>query len=146
MNKFKYFELAEFLKSDTATKRRIDNTPTFEVVDHLSALVMVILDPLREAWGGRLNVTSGYRSARLNTAVGGAITSAHCRGYAADIQTADRNQDDFMRFAEYWLKKNNVPFDQSIKEKDSKGNVWWHISLYSSTGAQRRQYLAINKD
>lgn len=145
MNKFRYFELDEFLSSDKAKARRIDNYPTFEVVDHLAALVMTILDPLRAAWGSGLNVTSGYRCRALNAAVGGANTSAHLRGYAADIVPANGRIDEFMKFAEDWLRRTNTPFDQSICEKDSRGRRWWHIGLFSSTGTQRRQYLSLTK-
>ena len=33
-----YFSLAELLRSDTAAARNIDNTPSWEVVDHLREL------------------------------------------------------------------------------------------------------------
>lgn len=146
MSKFRYFELDEFIVSDTAKNRRIDNTPTFEVVDHLSALTMTILDPLRAAWGSGLTITSGYRSPLLNTAVGGVTNSAHCKGYAADVVPTNGRIDDFIKFAETWLKNNGVPFDQSISEKDRRGNRWWHIALRSISGSQRKQFLALTKN
>ena len=46
-----YFSLVEFLRSDTAAARGIDNIPSWEVVDHLRALADNLLDPLRVAWG-----------------------------------------------------------------------------------------------
>lgn len=145
MAKFKYFELDEFLDSAIAKKKGVQNYPTFEVVDHIEELVRVILDPIREAWGSGMDVSSGFRCQKLNTLIGGSLTSAHLRGYAADIIPTNGKIKEFYEFAENYLKKHNVAFDQSIREKDSKGNEWWHIGLYSSMGTQRRQYKALEK-
>jgi len=145
MGKFRYFELDEFLASSVAKSRRIDNTPTFEVVDHLSALTRVILDPLRDAWGSGLTITSGYRCKRLNAAVGGVYNSVHLLGYAADVVPVNGKIEDFFAFAETWLKTHNIAFDQSIRERDRRGNVWWHIALYGNNGVQRKQRLALTK-
>lgn len=41
----KYFTLNELTRSDTATKDKIDNTPTAEAVKNLTALVDNVLDP-----------------------------------------------------------------------------------------------------
>lgn len=143
--KYTHFELAEFVASDTARLRRIDNTPTFAAVDNLDVLVMTILEPLRAAWGSGLKVTSGYRCRALNTAVGGVANSVHMLGYAADIVPANGQTEAFMEFAEDWLRRTGTPFDQSIRERDRRGNTWWHIGLYSNAGTQRRQYLALTK-
>lgn len=145
MKKFPHFSLSEFVYSGTAKKRKIDNTPDFEHIDHLEALIMTILEPLRVAWGSGLNVTSGYRCRALNSAVGGVYNSVHQLGYAADIVPANGKLKEFMAFAEKWLHDTHTPFDQSIKEKDRKGNEWWHIALYSNNGQQRRQYLSLTK-
>lgn len=145
MGRYKNFELSEFVKSAKATARGIDNTPSFEVVDHLEELVDTILQPLRDAWGKPLLVTSGYRCPALNKAVGGAATSAHLYGYAADVQVSrPQDLDKFIAFAENWLRRNNVAFDQSISEA-SEDARWWHIGLRNSKGAQRRQFLALKK-
>lgn len=141
----RYFELNEFLQSDTAKKRGIDNTPTFEAVDHLEELVTVILDPLREAWGSPLRVSSGFRCKALNKAVGGANTSAHLTGYAADIAPTDpRRTGKFILFANAWLQEHRIPFDQSIDEAVGSSR-WLHISIRHNDGLQRRQYLTIHK-
>lgn len=64
---------------------QIENLPSWIDVDNLLDLAVLVLDPIREAWGQPLTVTSGYRSPQLNAAVGGVPTSAHMDGCAVDI-------------------------------------------------------------
>lgn len=142
MAKFKYFELDEFVKSSTAEKNGIDNTPTFEIVDNLSELVESILDPLRAAYGKPIHVSSGYRSPALNSAIKGASpTSVHPLGYAADLKAA--NQEEFKAFVKDWLVKTRTRFDQCILEK-SGNEEWVHIGLYNRRGQQRGQIKLMN--
>ena len=44
-----------------------------------------LLDPIREAWGKPIIVSSGYRCKELNALVGGVKNSHHLLGCAADI-------------------------------------------------------------
>lgn len=81
----KYFTIAELTKSRTAAAQGIDNAPSPTVIANLNALVDHVLDPLREAWGHPLRVTSGYRCPQLNKAVGGVPRSQHMLGQAADV-------------------------------------------------------------
>ena len=142
MAKFNYFELDEFLRSDTAARRGIDNTPTFEIVDHLGELVRCFLDGLRADLGKPIVVTSGYRSPALNRAVGGAQASVHMIGYAADIHCPSMKFDDFKSFVLDWVRKTGAKFDQIILEKDlSSGAQWIHVGLYNNAGQQRGQIL-----
>ena len=134
-----YFTLAELIRSDTARKRGIDNTPTWEVVEHLSELVASFLDPLRRAYGQPIRVSSGYRSPELNNAVHGAATSVHMIGYAADLQVGG-SFPKFRDFAISWARANGIAFDQIIVESDSaSGAKWLHVGLFSNAGEQRRQ-------
>lgn len=137
--KFENFELNEFIVSDTATRKRIDNTPTFEVVDHLEELISKILQPMRYVYGLPIVVTSGYRSTRLNKVVGGVATSIHKIGYAVDIQPKDmRTFTTFAMFVKKFLIDNEIKFDQCIIER--KGSTRWiHIGLYNNAGQQRMQ-------
>ena len=150
MPRFQNFTLKEFCASETATRRRIDNTPDFDEVLHAVELIDKILQPLRTAWaqadgkGSGLRITSGYRCAVLNKAVGGVSNSAHLAGFAADVQPINGKLEEFIVFAEQWLRANGVAFDQSIREKSGKAE-WWHIGIRDRYGRQRRQYLAIDK-
>lgn len=136
MAEFKYFSLKELCASDVATKKKIDNFPSFTVVQHLSELTDKILEPLRVAWGSGIKVNSGYRCDALNRAVGGVSTSAHKQGYAADLVPSNGKIDDFGKFVKDWLIKNRIKFDQLLFETSGK-TKWLHVGLYSSTGTQR---------
>lgn len=132
----KHFTIHELTKSATADRRKIDNTPNAAVIANLTALVDKILDPLREAWGAPIIVTSGYRCPRLNAAVGGVKTSQHKLGQAADIRTVSDKPADNKRLFDL-IVKLGLPYDQLI---DEYGYNWVHVS-YSSRN--RRQILHI---
>lgn len=140
----RYFTLQELCFSATAEDRGIDNFPTWEVANNLRDLTERILDPLRQAWGGPINVSSGYRCPLLNTAVGGSPSSVHPLGWAADLQPANGKTEYFIDFARSWVKASGVRFDQFIRETDGR-LVWLHISLYSPVGSQRGQFLDLVK-
>ena len=145
MSKHRYFELSEFIVSSTAKKKGIDNTPSFEVVEHLDELVEKILDPLRAAYGMAIIVSSGFRCLLLNKAVGGVPDSVHILGWAADLQV----RGSFRKFVEFvveWFRKTGTKFDQLIVESDAKGNKWLHIGLYDNYGRQRGQILNVEKN
>lgn len=144
MSKYPNFTLSEFIESSTAKWRMIDNTPDFDIVEHLDELVGTILQPLRRAWGKPLTVSSGYRCPALNRAVGGVSNSAHLYGYAADITTTG-DLDTFIEFAERWMKAQGVKWDQSINESNKKGSHWWHIAIRGAGGVQRCQSFKLLK-
>lgn len=118
----KWFSVEELTRSDTAQRLGIDNTPGREAVASMEALVENVLDPLREAWGKPLRVTSGYRSPKLNVAVGGSRTSHHMKGMAADITTGNRVEN---RRLFQLIIDLNLPFSQLIDEKNFS---WIHVS------------------
>lgn len=132
-----YFTLPELLKSDTAARKGIDNTPSFEVVAHLLELTEDFLDPLRAAWGKAIRVSSGYRCDKLNKAVGGSATSVHKIGYAADLQTSG-SFTKFRDFVVAWVRQTGTKFDQLLLERDTKtGAQWIHVGLRNNAGQQR---------
>lgn len=81
----KYFSIKELCKSETAIKKGIDNHPTPEAEANMVRLIEQICDPIREKFGKPISVSSGYRCPKLNAAVGGAKTSYHLKGCAADL-------------------------------------------------------------
>lgn len=134
-----YFTIPELINSDVAKKYGIDNTPTLEVKQHLKELIENLLNPIREAWGGPIIVTSGYRCPRLNTVLKGSKTSAHLTGYAADLIPGNGQRAKFIKFVQEYLRKSNIPFDQCINEY----NRWCHVGLYNNSRQQRKQIFRI---
>lgn len=130
----KHFTLSELTRSATAHRLGIDNTPPTSAVVALNQLVEQVLDPLREAWGAPLYVTSGYRCASLNRAVGGVPHSQHQLGQAADITTGSI---DGNRQLWHLLLQLHLPVDQAINEHHFQ---WLHIS---HGPRNRRHYFAI---
>lgn len=105
----KNFSYSEFEASETAKAKGILNAiTTVEVRENIRALVLEVLQPLRDAWGKPLHVNSGYRCPQLNAAVGGVPTSQHTVGEAADIKA--ENPIMLAQLA-YDLA---LPFDQMI--------------------------------
>ena len=84
MNLTQHFSLAELTASNKARQLGIDNTPPPELVPRL-VMVAEMLERIRSTLNCPVLVTSGYRCERLNLSVGGATTSDHPQGHAADI-------------------------------------------------------------
>lgn len=119
----KYFSFQEFERSDTATRYAIDNTIPDRLRGNVAMLVDMVLDPLREAWGKPIIVTSGYRCPELNKLVKGVATSMHLSGRAADISTG--NSVDNRKL--YQLAQDmKLPYFELIGKK--YGFRWLHIS------------------
>lgn len=150
----KYFNLEECIYSATAAARGIDNTPPFEIEDHIVESVETLLDPLREAWEqhcrqyglGRvgIRISSGYRCPELNRAVGGSSTSAHRYGYAFDLVPTNGKMRSFKRFCRVFLAGR--AFDQLISEGEDDSGIpsWMHVGYKHPDGVQQRgQYLSM---
>lgn len=135
----KYFTIKELTASSTAKRKGIDNRPTQEVTTALVALVENVLDPLRQAYGKPIVVTSGYRCAKLNKVVGGASSSQHVRGEAADIRSVSDNPKENKVIFDL-IRKLNLPFDQLINEYNYD---WVHVSF--SRYKKRGQVLTATK-
>lgn len=137
----KYFTVAEMLKSETAEKNKINNTPSIEVEQNIEELLEV-LDGLREFYGKPIRITSGYRCAEVNRLVRGVPTSAHVIGYAADLRPVGDTFENFKASVLKWLKKSKVKFDQCIIERN-KSTQWVHFGLYNRKGQQRGQQFSL---
>lgn len=87
------------------------------VRDSVKALVLNVLQPLRDAWGAPLAINSGYRCPAVNKAVGGVSTSQHTKGEAADVCPFGRNghgsANEIRRLAKMVVDLG-LPFDQVI--------------------------------
>lgn len=130
----KYFTIEELCRSDKARQIGISNTPTDDIIDSLSDLVENVLDPARGMLGRTVTVNSGYRCLELNKSVGGAPTSQHTKGEAADLTTGNREENKRL----FEIIRDHLPFDQLINEYDYS---WIHVSYRQ--GNNRKQILKI---
>lgn len=135
-----YFTVEELTASDVARKFNIDNTPTPQVRQHLEELIDKLLNPIRDAWGSPVIVSSGYRCPALNTRVGGAKKSAHLTGYAADLVPSNGRRKEFINFVQKFLLSSGLYFDQCINEYGR----WCHVGLKNLEGRQRKQIFKIS--
>jgi hypothetical protein len=144
MNLSKNLTLAEVTKSTTAKRLGIDNTPDEWTTENLRQVAINIFQPLRDSFGCPIYVSSGYRSADLNTAIGGSKRSQHVEGRAfdldADVYGRCTNSQIFK-----WIKEN-LEFDQLIWEfGDSDNPDWVHVS-YVYDGINRKRCLKACRD
>jgi hypothetical protein len=137
MNISKNFTLEELCASATAKAQGINNMPDTGQTVNLCALVHNVLQPLRDAMGP-ITIASGFRSYRLNQAVGGVEGSQHMKGEAADIFI--KGDKEYGRKLFKWIM-DNCDFDQLIWEHNSKGTYWVHVS-YKVDGKNRRHVIS----
>lgn len=131
----KNFTLAELTKTSI---RGIENEPDEAQLAALTLLTNTILQPLRDKIGPVM-INSGFRSEKVNKKIGGASTSQHTKGEAADIETPAMSNYEL---AKYIIA--NFDFDQLILEFASKEDPragWVHVS-YKETGNRKSVLLA----
>ena len=110
-----HFTLEEMLRSETATKKGIENRINAEEVNNLQKLCQKVLEPLRQHFGKPIRINSGFRCKALNDAVGGAKNSYHTKGRAVDIPNVPG-----------WLAyiRDHLPHTELINE-----GSWLHVAL-----------------
>jgi len=119
------FSLAEMVRSQTAQRRGIPNNPGRAETLALRTLCDNVLQPVREHFGAPVNVSSGFRSPRLNRAIGGSGSSQHCIGEAADFTVAGKSNLEVCK----WMERR-LNYDQLIYEFGESG--WVHCSFSAS--------------
>ncbi len=147
-----HISMSEAVKSQTATRLGIDNTPDDRQLANMQRVANDCFEPLRRAKNVPLGISSFFRCPNLNKAIGGSVTSQHCAtedskginaaaiDIDADIYGGITNKEIFN-----WLKAN-VEFDQLIWEFGTEDEPnWVHISKREHTN--RNQVLrAIRKN
>ena len=121
-----HFTLAEFVASQTATRKGINNDPPVELYPALRRTADG-LERIRVLVGGPIVITSGYRSKALNSSIGGAVGSQHVLGEAADIRALGMEPSDLARLIDE--NRTTIQHDQLILEYPPDG--WVHVSFTS---------------
>ena len=146
-----HFKLSEFTRSATATARKIDNTPSQEVISNLKVLCQNVLEPLRAFAQQPIIISSGYRCPKLNSAVGGVYSSQHTLGEACDIRlpvskhTPQRDgkahtDKEILNSWFDWIV-TNTDFDQAIIETANGKDFWIHVSCRANKRKNRHQVI-----
>lgn len=135
-----HFTIEELYASATAKAKGIDNKPNVQQVINLVYLAAFVLEPLRVAMREPIKIGSGFRSLRLNQAVGGVSNSQHLTGQAADL-CIDGDIQKGRKWFDYI--RQHLPFDQLIWEKNPKtGSCWVHVSyVHPDFGKNRRKVI-----
>jgi zinc D-Ala-D-Ala carboxypeptidase len=139
-----HLDMSEVIRSESAKRLGIKNIPTDEHTANLKVIAENIFEPIRQNFRVPIRISSAYRSAALNRAIGGATNSQHSIGEAIDIDM-DGNPHGVTNKQIFDYIKNNLNFDQLIWEfGDNKNPDWIHVS-YKAKGNQRKQVLVAKK-
>ena len=123
------FTLNEFIHSEVATRKGIDNTPPADVLANLHELAAQ-MEKVRDLLGAPIHINSGYRSPKVNAAVGGSTVSAHMTGQAVDFTCPTFGTPLEVAIE---IAASDIEFDQLIAE-----GSWIHLGI---RGDMRRQVL-----
>jgi len=115
------FSLDQLISSETAEREHSDNNPGPEIVENLRLLAEG-LEKVQALTRFPLDIASGYRCLELNRCVGGARSSQHMLGQAADFTCAEFGPPVEIVKA---IRGSEIDFDQCILEYAK----WVHISF-----------------
>lgn len=130
----KHFELWEFTVSQTATRLGLKNQPGKKALTNIKRLVRR-LEIIRAILEAVVIISSGYRSPKVNAAVGGSPRSQHMQGLAADFNVPGYTVEQLISI----IKSSGIKYDQLINEFDS----WVHISIPPKGSKPRMQSFKI---
>lgn len=126
------FWLYEFLRSDTAAKHKIDNTPHAAELENIgltAVMMQAVRDLLSDHFGAEIavTITSGFRSDAVNRHkdVRGSSTSDHRLGLAADFKAARLLSGEIcdpMVCAQV-IAKSPLQFDQLLHYRRSRNHL-----------------------
>ncbi|WP_430430181.1 D-Ala-D-Ala carboxypeptidase family metallohydrolase [Oceanicaulis sp.] len=104
-----HFTWREALRSQTAHKHGLDNTPGPEAIQAIKSAAEC-MEFVRSLLGLIIDVTSWFRSPLVNEAVGGSPTSDHVTGWALDFRARGLSA----HIAARRIIKSPIMFDQLI--------------------------------
>jgi len=133
MNLTANFTLAEMVKSETALRHNMDNTPGETEIENLKQLCEQVLQPVRNHFQTGVKVNSGFRHPEVNAKVGGSKTSDHPGIPNADLAI--------------WIM-DNLQYTQLILEFYTPGipdSGWVHVS-YDPANLKKQNLTAVKKD
>lgn len=136
----KHITYKEGIRSNTALRRGIDNTPGDYELSNMNNIAVNLFEPLREWVGGPIKITSFFRCEELNKAIGGSSRSQHCQGRAMDLDDTFGHKTNAEMFK---YIKSNLSYDQLIWEfGDDENPDWIHVSFVSEMENRGRSMRA----
>lgn len=125
-----------------ATATGLPNVAPAHARANLRRLVATVLEPLRDIVGRPVRVTSAYRSPEVNRAIGGAPSSQHESGLAADLTVKGATSADLGALVVAY----GLPFDQLVVYDETSGKGHLHVSIAPVDRAPRGQILVFDGD
>ena len=147
MHLSEHYTLGEVTK--TSVKTADGNIPSRVAIENLKNLCENWLEDLRYShntlYGEKdepIIITSGYRSADVNKAVGGSPTSNHLTGCAVDIRCAGVEQA--IRYAAILLDAaddRQEDYDELLIERNRKGHYWVHFAVRPKDNRRKTMFI-----
>ncbi len=138
----KNLSLNEVIKSNTAERKGIDNSPNETHLVNLKYLAEQVFQPVREHFGAPIYISSGYRSPALNEAIGGSPRSFHSHGMALDLDQDGRN-NGVSNADVFFFIKENLPFSELIWEFGTEDNPnWVHVAIAKGRENEKKIKIA----
>jgi len=134
-----HFSLEEMVKSQTATRKGIPNTPSEAHTEAMRKACENILEPVRTHYSIPFTPSSGYRSAELCLAIGSSVNSQHAKGEAVDFEVPSIPNFEVAG----WVVAN-LDFDQLILEHYTGGNTGWIHCSYKDAD-NRKEVLTYDR-
>lgn len=142
MNLSKNLTLADMVRSESAKRHNISNQPTAQHLENMRYLAEKVFQPIRDHFGFKIYVSSGYRSAALNAKISGSNSSFHSKGCAIDI---DNDNTLITNKQIFEFIKENLEFTELIWEKGSDTNpAWVHVAIVK--GREKEKEILKTKD
>ena len=138
--------LSEVIKSNTATRKGIDNSPTKLHIANLEYLAKKIFQPIREHFECPIFVSSGYRSKALNEAIGGSQKSFHSHGMALDLDM-DGKSKTVCNMCVFNFIKENLPYTELIWEFGTTDKPdWVHVAIAKGREQEKNAKIAYREE
>jgi hypothetical protein len=137
-----HHSLEEWLHTSHSVRNQIEPVvigdevkTTDRILENIQLTSTELLDVLTEIFGAPV-FSSGYRCTALNKIVGGATSSAHLYGCAADLRWTEWQLSEVVQVA----VDSGLPFDKLILEVRGPTH-WLHVQGAEADGIPRRELI-----
>jgi len=122
-----HFTVEELTTTDREEFKQLNYKEGCKIASDLLTLAQ-FCEAIRRIIQSPMIITSGFRCAELNKAIGGSPTSQHCFGQAVDFIPAKLSAQDAFAL----IRQSDLVYGQLILEKRGAGHI-----LHASIGTKR---------